>query len=123
MDYFLAHPDAKIADVATAVGSSENLVATIKKSMGLTKSKTMPRSTAVSHLGNSGIVLPSETQMEHLKSALKHVANADELVTLLNKVDAAGGVQAVRSTLDTYRKLQQLFGADGPTGGIVSDPN
>jgi hypothetical protein len=108
------NPNAKNADIAKACGCSIPNVSVVKRDLGLTGSrgrkntskkarKKVTKKTPVISTTPSGDVL------EHLPSALEYVDSAEAMLELLDHVEAAGGIEAVRSVLQFHQRLSEAI--------------
>jgi hypothetical protein len=113
--YLQKHPDAKNGDVAQACGCSVPMVSVVRRELGLTgsarkKGRTTKGKRAMTKRTRVIANAPSQELLEHLAAALKYVDSSDALLELLDHVEAAGGIESIRSALDFHDRLSQAMG-------------
>jgi hypothetical protein len=113
--YFKKNPGAKNGDVAKACGCSLPLVSVVKREMGLTgsrgrktRSKNGVKRSAKRKPAFSAT--PAGDVLDHLAAALEYVDSADAMLELLDQVEAAGGIEAVRSALQFHQRISEAIG-------------
>lgn len=116
--YLQSHPDATLAQVAEACGTSVPTVSNAKRDAGLTRTSGDGASPqrARKRVGKSSAtasVTTSEDGTEALRKAVEMAGGVSPLVAILEHVEGAGGVASVKASLDHYRRLQAIFGKGG----------
>ena len=107
----LAKPDAapepmveKNADLAvdqSATADSKRAPSVTKESPATTRpKKTKPT------IGKQNSLMPSEHKLENLAAAIAVAGNADNLLSILHHVEAAGGQAEVIESIEAYRALK-----------------
>lgn len=114
--YLKDHPDAKNGDTAKACGCSVPMVSSVKRELGLTRGSSKKRSSKKARRGptkrSTPIVsaTPNPEEFDHLVSALEYVDSADAMLEIMDHIEGAGGIEAVRSTLSFHHRLNEAIG-------------
>ncbi len=109
--YLKKNPDAKNADIAKACGCSVPMISVVKRDLGLTGSRGRKKvSKKVAKKSIAAGTTVDANSIEHVAAALEYVDSADALLDLLDQVEAAGGIDAVKSALDFHQRLSDAMG-------------
>lgn len=113
--YLKKNPGAKNGDVATACDCSVPMVSVVKRELGLTGSRGRKAGgkkggTRAVKMKPTGSSTPGGDTLEHLAAALEYVDSADAMLELLDEVEAAGGIEAVRSALQFHQRISDAIG-------------
>ena len=109
--YLKKKPDAKNADIAEACGCSVPMISVVKKELGLSGSPGRKKASkkVAKKSATVGTAMDANS-IDHVASALEYVDSADALLELLDHVEAAGGIAAVKSALDFHQRLTEAIG-------------
>jgi hypothetical protein len=113
--YLKKHPDAKNGDIAKACGCSLPLVSVVKREQGLTGSrgrKTRGKKAGIRSAKKKPTIseMPGGDRLDHVVTAMEYVDSADAMLELLEEVEAAGGIEAVRSALQFHQRISEAIG-------------
>ncbi len=113
--YLKKNPGAKNGDVAKACGCSLPLVSVVKRELGLTRSRGRKTGKKKGGTGSAKrkpavSATPGGDILDHLVAAMEYVDSADAMLELLAEVEAAGGIEAVRSALQFHQRISEAIG-------------
>ena len=117
--YLKKNPGVRNGDVAKACGCSLALVSVVRRELGLTGSRG--RKTGSKKGSKKGgtraakkkptiSATPGSDMVDHLAAALEYVDSMDAMLELLDEVEAAGGIEAVRSAMQFHRRISEAIG-------------